>query len=218
MQGNGMRLGMTRMGRWLGVMAVAGGWVLGSAGCHTTRVTEPQRSVAEQLLLSSATDRAVLGANFEPLRGRKVFVQERYFDSYDKGHALGVLREAMSRAGARLVGVEADAEWIVEPRSSGLGLDTRDSLVGIPSLNIPIPLAGPIATPELALYKALYADSAARFAVFAYERATGEHQHATGPLAGAAHFHHYRFLGLINWRRTDVPELDPKLRKAKQAR
>lgn len=207
---------MGRVWRWAGLMGMAGGWMLGMTGCHNTRVTEPQRSVAEQLLLSSATDRSVVGANFEPLRGRKVFVQEKDFDSYDKGHALGVLREAMSKAGARLVAVEWEAEWIVEVRSSGLGLDNRDSLVGIPSLTIPIPLAGPIATPEIALYKAMHSDSAAKFAVFAHERASGEHRHATGPLTGEAHFHHYRLLGLINWRRTDVPELDPKLRKEKQ--
>lgn len=218
MRDHGAGAGKGWVGRRIGVGLVVLGWAMGMTGCHNTRVTEPQRSVAEQLLLSSATDRAVTGADFGPLVGRRVFVQEKYFDSYDKGHALGVLREAMSKAGARLVGLETEAEWIVEVRSSGLGLDNRDSLVGIPSVNVPIPLAGPVSTPELALYKAMHSDSAAKFAVFAYERASGEHRHATGPLAGTAYFHHYRFLGLINWRRTDVPELDPRLRNSKQGR
>jgi len=183
------------------------------AGCHTVRVTEPQRSVAEQLLLSSAAERAVLDADLTPLAGRRVFVQEKYFKGYDEGHALGALREGMSKAGARLVPFEAEAEWIVEVRNAGLGMDTRDSLVGIPSLSVPIPLTGPVSTPEIALFKAMYADSAARFGLFAYERETGEHRHAVPPMAGTAYFHHYRFLGFFNWRRTDVPEMDPKIRK-----
>jgi hypothetical protein len=182
-------------------------------GCHSLKVTEPQRSVTEQLLLSQAADQAVKSADFASLRGRKIFVEAQYFKSYDEGHALGAIRQHLSEAGARLMSQASDADVIVEVRSAGLGLDTRDSLLGIPALNLPIPLAGAVSTPEIALYKSSLADSAGKFALFAYDRKSGEHLHSSGAFSGTAYFHHYRFLGLINWRSTDVPELDPKLRR-----
>jgi hypothetical protein len=198
-------------GVWKSALILAVG-ILWS-GCHATKVTEPQRSVTEQFLLSSAAERAVAQVDLSVLKGRKVFVQERYFKGYDEAFAIGAIRERISKAGALMMGQEAAADVIVEIRSGGLGLDTRESLVGIPALNMPIPLTGPVSTPEIALYKSAKADSAGKFALFAYERVSGEHVHSTGPMAGTGFFHHYRFLGLLNWRSTDVPELDPKLRK-----
>lgn len=196
---------------WKQVLVLVAGilWV----GCHATKVTEPKRSVTEQFLLSAAAERAVARVDLSVLKGRKVYVQEKYFKGYDKAFAIGAIRERISKSGALLMSQEKVADVIVEIRSGGLGLDTRESLVGIPALNMPIPLAGPIATPEIALYKSAMADSAGKFALFAYERVSGEHLHATGTMAGTAYFHHYRLLGLLNWRLTDVPELDPKLRK-----
>lgn len=192
-------------------MALVAGLVWG--GCHSTKVTEPQRSVTEQFLLSAAAERAVADVDLTALKGRKVFVQEKYLKSYDEAFAIGAIRERISKSGALMMSQESAADVIVEIRSGGLGLDTRESLLGIPALNMPIPMAGPISTPEVALYKSALADSAGKFALFAYERVSGEHVHATGTMAGTAYFHHYRFLGLINWRSTDVPELDPKIRK-----
>lgn len=199
---------------WKAVVLAAAG--MAWCGCHSTKVTEPQRSVTEQFLLSAAAERAVAEVDLSVLKGRKVFVQERYFKGYDEAFAIGAIRERISKAGALMMGQEAAADVIVEIRSGGLGLDTRESLFGIPALNMPIPLAGPVSTPEIALYKSAMADSAGKFALFAYERVSGEHLHATGTMAGTAYFHHYRFLGLLNWRLTDVPELDPKIRKRLQ--
>ncbi len=198
-------------GAWKSGLLLAAGILWG--GCHATKVTEPQRSVTEQFLLSAAAERAVAQVDLSVLKGRKVFVQEKYFKSYDEGFAIGVIRERISKAGALMMTQETAADVIVEIRSGGLGLDSRESLLGIPALNMPIPLTGPVSTPEIALYKSALADSAGKFALFAYERVSGEHVHSTGTMAGTAYFHHYRFLGLLNWRSTDVPELDPKIRK-----
>lgn len=57
------------------------GLVLLWTGCHTTKITEPKRSITEQLLLSSAADRAIEKVDLAELRGKKVYVEERYFKS-----------------------------------------------------------------------------------------------------------------------------------------
>jgi len=182
------------------------------AGCHTIKVTEPKRSITEQFLLSSAAEHAIQQADLSALHGRKVYFEERYFKSYDKRYVLGAIREHLARNGALLVSTKEDAETIVEARSAGLGIETRESLVGIPALALPVPLAGTLQTPELSLYKSVKAESAARFALLSYDRASGSFVHSTGGISGAAHFHHYKLLGFFDWRDTDVPELDPKIR------
>jgi hypothetical protein len=184
-----------------------------TTGCHSLEITQPKRSVAEQLLLSTATDRAVTGIDLTPLRHKSVFVEERYFKSYDKGYAIGCLRQAISESGARLVKTRNQADLIVEIRSGALGLDTRSTLIGIPAFTVPIPLAGPVSTPEIAFYKSQLSDSTAKFALFAYERESGDHVHSSGPLNGTAYFNHYLFLGFFNWRGTDIPQLDLKLKE-----
>jgi len=188
------------------------------SGCHSLNVSEPKRTAAEQLLLSTAADRGLEDVKLEPLRGKKVFLEEQYFQSYDQEYILGAIRELISTNGAFLVRKIDDADIIVEARSGGLGIDTRTSLFGIPALPIPIPFVGTLATPEIALYKAELHDSTGKFALLAYDNKTGGYVHSTGSLAGKAYFNYYKLLGFFNWRSTDIPELDPRVfKKMKEA-
>ena len=180
-----------------------------ATGCHSIRITEPQRTATEQLLLSTAIDEAVRDIDLSSLKGRAIFFDGTFFESYDDGYAVGTIREAISKAGGRLIKDRAAADLVVEARSGGVGIDSRDSLFGLPELDIPIPFAGQVQTPEVALYKAQHADSIAKFALLSYEAKSGNFVDATGSMVGKAKFHHYKILGFINWRRTNIPEQKP---------
>ena len=187
-------------------------------GCHSLNVSEPKRTAAEQLLLSTAADRGLEGVQLAPLRGKKVYLEEQYFSSYDQEYILGAIRELISKNGAFLVRKIDEAEIVVEARSGGLGIDSRTSLFGIPALPIPIPFVGTLETPEVALYKAELHDSTGKFALLAYDNKTGGYVHSTGSMAGKAYFNYYKLLGFFSWRSTDIPELDPKVfKKMKEA-
>ncbi len=179
------------------------------SGCHSIKITEPARTATEQLLLSTAVDHAVQDIDLSMLEGRKVFFDQSYFESYDDGYAIGTIRELISQSGGRLVSEKKDSDLVVEARSGALGIDSRDSLFGLPELTVPIPLAGQIQSPEISLYKAEHADAIAKFALLAYETIPGTFVHATGSMVGKAKFHHYKVLGFINWRSTDIPEQKP---------
>jgi hypothetical protein len=179
-------------------------------GCHSLNVSVPKRTATEQLLLSTAADRGLEGVDLAPLRGKKVFLEEQYFRSYDQEYILGAIRELISRNGAYLVRKIDEAETIVEARSGGLGIDSRTNLFGIPAIPIPIPMVGTVGTPEVALWKEEDYDSTGKFVLLAYDNKTGAFIHSTGSLAGKAYFYHYTILGIFNWRRTDIPELDPR--------
>ena len=178
-------------------------WV---AGCAQTNLTSPSRSATEQLLLSTAADRAMQAASLSIFDGKKVYLDASYFDSYDAKNAIGTIRDALSQAGARLEPNATNCEIIVEARSGALSIDEADTLIGMPSTGLPIPLAGTLNIPEIAVYKSQRQFSVAKLALLAYSNQTREHYFSSGSMLGKSYNKYYKFLGFITFTRTDIPE------------
>jgi len=176
------------------------------AGCKSPSITEPKRSAIEQLLLSTAVDNALKAQEIPEVRGKKVFVSEAYLESYDSRYVAGTVRALLSENGAHLVSEAGAAEIIVESRSGALGIDSSNTLVGLPSIPIIIPTAGTIALPNFALYGAEKADSVAKVALLAYQANNGAPVFSSESYTGDAHFHHYTFLFLLKLNFTNIPE------------
>jgi hypothetical protein len=175
-------------------------------GCVQTRITEPKRSAVEQLLISTAADRALDHVDFSILAGRKVFVDSANFESHDKPYAISSIREAVNEAGGLLVSDFNTAEVVLEPRSGALSTDSSSSVVGVPSTPLPIPMAGTFVTPEVSVFKSQKQLSVAKIALFSYERESGKHLQSTGPLVGHARHNYYTFLGFFKYTSTTIPE------------
>ena len=176
------------------------------SGCTTQEETEPPRSATEQLLLSSAADRAMTQANLNIFAGRTVYFDFTYFFSYDQQYAEGAIRDAFSRAGALIVRDNKSADVIVEARSGAYSTDTNSAFFGIPSVPLPIPgTAEEPVTPQVALYQKQAQVSYAKFALLAYSNKTGAHIYSSGPLDGSTHMT-YKSLLLVSWWSTDIPE------------
>lgn len=189
--------------RALAVLGAAA--ALFAAGCAQTTLTAPQRSATEQLLLSTAADRAIGSTNLGFFEGKKVFVDTTYFDAYDGKYAIGGIRDALSRAGALLVRNETNSDMVIELRAGALSIDAGSTLVGVPSAGVPVPFAGAVSIPELALFKAQKQYGLAKIALLAYETKGGKHLYSSGPLIGHAYNHNYTFIGFINYSSSDIP-------------
>src|SRR5262245_31866595 len=113
-----------------------------ASGCSTVRVTEPARTATEQLLISTAADRATAQLEMDNLAGKKVFLVDARFDGYDKPYAISLLEDRLLRLGALIVKKAGDAQVVVEIRSGALSTDHDTFLIGIPALTVPIPMAG----------------------------------------------------------------------------
>jgi len=174
-------------------------------GCTTTKRTDTSRTATEQLLLSTAADRALQSANLMLFANRKVFLDTAYFDSYDSKYVIGTIRDALSRAGAILEDNASNSDIIIEARSGALAIDDSDKLFGIPAFAAPIPLAGSLQIPELAFFKAERQKSTAKIALLAFAKESREHIYSSGPMDGKAYDKLYRFLFLA-WIRSDLPE------------
>ena len=199
----------TSLSHWLGLVLLLGS----AAGCvNKQRMTEPIRSVGEQLLFSTAIDRALSELDLEAigrLKGFKVYLSTVYLQTLDQEYLVGSLRDLLLSSGVLVVDDIAQAEVIVEVRTGANSLDSATVTAGIAEDQaLPNPVTGaPVALPELAFFKKQNNVSLTKVALVAYHADSREHIFSSGTLLGGAYDRHYQFLGLIRVRFTDVPEL-----------
>ena len=175
-----------------------------SVGCANIRVTNPPRTATEQFLLSHAAQEAVGGLSFDALFGRKVYVDSSHFAPSEKEYVLGEFRAGLFEAGAQIMELDK-AEIIVEIRSSGIGIDRYENLLGIPALAAPAGAGAAgregaamstLITPELAITKNIKQLAFASIAYVAYWKETGEVVTRDGPSAGKAFREDWWLLGM----------------------
>jgi hypothetical protein len=189
--------------------------ILLCAGCTTQSQSSPPETATEQLLLSTAGDRALAKASVHFLSGQHVYADFTYFDAYHKEYAEGLIRDALSRAGALLVPDAKSADIIVEARAGAYSIDTNSTFFGVPSIPIPIPTTSAIPlTPSVPFYSKAEQLSYAKIALLAYSRKTGAHIYSSGSLDGRA-YDTYRTLLFISWWSSNIPEKNSEKKKEK---
>jgi hypothetical protein len=157
-------------------------FALALAGCGTTRMTDTKRAGSEMLLVSQAVDHAVARIDFSALEGKTVYFEDKYIDGgADEGYLASSLRQSLLTHGALLKDKKADAAYVVEARSGGLGTDRHSLLIGSPQITLPSITAIPITSiPEIALMKKTDQRGVAKLAVYAYHRESGRALWASG--------------------------------------
>ncbi len=179
------------------------------AGCTTQRRTEPQRSATEEMLISSAADRAVGELRFD-VKGKKVFVDATNYKGLDREYTVAAVHERLLRDGAMLVGDRKNADAVVEMRNGAQSIDQRNFLIGIPSFDLPIPLAGAFKFPEIALYRRAVDIGVSKLTVAGFDAKTGAYLGSSEPVYGFAHDKNYRVMIFFGWNRQDFrPNQEP---------
>ncbi len=161
--------------RWLPA-GLAATVALASVGCGTTRTTGTARTGTEQLLLTTAWDKALMRVDFRPLTGVPVFLDTANVTAVDQGWVVSSLREAMLTQGVLIREKREQAQFIVEARVGAYGTDDDSMLVGIPQTSVPPTVTGiPTGTiPKLPLIERSRQSAVAKLALFAYDRASGQ--------------------------------------------
>jgi hypothetical protein len=181
--------------------------MLALGACTSTRETSPERSATEQLLISTAVDRAVEGMDLEIPQGTKVFLEAGQLEGSDGKYAAGAMKDRLLRDGASLAGSRGNADAVVELRAGALSVDDKQTLVGIGSFDVPVPLAGEAAKiPEIALYKQKQRVGVAKIAAIGYSTADGKLIDSTGPQFGYSHEDEQVLLFFFTWRSSDLPK------------
>lgn len=186
--------------------------MLALGACTTVRETSPQRSATEQLLISTAVDRAIEKVNLKVPAGTKVFVSADQLEGPDGKYAAGQMKDRLLRNGAHLVDDKGKADAIVEVRAGALSIDDKQTLVGIDSFDAPIPFAGQAAKiPQIAIYSDKVRQGIAKIAAFGYSTSDGKLIDITGPQFGYSHQYERTLLFFFTWRTSDLPKEKPTL-------
>jgi hypothetical protein len=190
-----------------------GAALLLAAGCATDRQTDPPQTATEQLLVTKAVDRSVdhIGMSFPA--GTKVFLDTQFFDAdtvVRPKYTISAVRDKLLHQGASLVDDRKAADTVVELRSAAQSIDYSAFLIGIPSFPMPIPLAGTLQFPEIALFKVDKQKGVSDLALTAYGQQNGSLIASTGPEIGTSLKSKVVVL-LVSWTADDVsPPAQPE--------
>lgn len=177
---------------------------LAIAGCTTVRSTDPQRTATEQLLISTAADKAAESLSLDIPKDKLAFIDAQNFDGYDSKYAIGAIRDHFLQQGLHLTNDKSKADTIIEIRSGVLSIDERATLVGVPQIDIPFPLAGNFSVPEIALYKRETQQGVAKFAATSYDAKEGTLIASTHPHPSSSYQKKTTLLFLISWTNDDL--------------
>ena len=181
------------------------------AACSTQRSTEPQRTATEQMLFSAAAERAADKLAFNMQEGTKVFVDATYAEGTDSKYLIGSIRDRVLKRGGQLVDDKGKADVVIEPRIGAMSVDKDKFLFGIPDFGVPVPLAGPVQFPEIALFKRETQQGVIKVAATSYDAKTGALIQSLDPVYGFSHRKEWAALIVISWDTNDlVPEPDRK--------
>ena len=186
-------------------------------GCTSDQVPDASRAPAEQqLAVTKAVDHAVDNLKPKIPPHTKVFVDSSFVDTEDKGivlprYTIGAVRDLLLRAGANLVPERKDAELVAELRTGAQAVNRKDMLVGVPSFSLPVPMAGPLSTPEIALFKRDTQKGISKIALTLLNAKTGALVDSTGASYGDSRLIKYQALLVFNWTDENVePEHIPQ--------
>lgn len=181
--------------------------IAGLSGCVDARRSDTWRTGVEQLVLSTAVDRAASKFDFSTLEGKRVHVDASNLEAVDRGYILSWVRKQLLESGAMLVdNTEEDgpADVIVEPYSGSLGTDGSDSLIGLPSISLSVMGTG-FSTPEVAFFKSSTQRAEAKLLAHGRWASDGELAFSTEPRSASAYYNRYVVL-FVPFSLTDVPE------------
>lgn len=172
--------------------------------CSTVRESEPGRTATEQLIFSTAIDRVCDQLALDLPAGSKVFVDASYVEGTDSKYLVASLRDRILRHGGQLVAARDQADLLFEPRVGALSIDRKKTLVGVPSIPLPIPLTSEVSLPELALFKRDRRQGVVKLALTSYDARTGELHSAQEPIYAFSHQTEWVALLFISWDSNDL--------------
>lgn len=169
-----------------------------ATGCATTSSSNTARTGAEQVLISSAIDRAMSNIRFGDFANHSVFIDDKYLDgTVDKGYLVASIRHRVMSAGGSIAAAADKADVVLEVRSGGVGTDSEESFIGMPALGIP---GLPIELPEVKIANRTSQIGTAKIGLIAYDPKTGKALGRGGQATALTHSNDTYVLGVGPFR------------------
>lgn len=124
------------------------------------------RTAIEQLLLSSAVDRAMERLDMPVLRGAKVYVDFTNLNCTDAEYVKVALRARVAKLGATLAKSADQADCTMEVASGALAMEHKTGMVGLPALPVP---NSPVPLPEVSFHKTVEQTAIVKLLIFVHK-------------------------------------------------
>lgn len=181
------------------------------AACSSAKESSPPRTATEQLMLSTAAERAAdrvaARVAVDMPKGSKIFIDATNFEGTDGKYAIAAIRDRLLRFGGHLAKDRDSADMVVEIRAGALSMNDEQTLIGIPRFDVPVPLAGPVSFPEIALFKKRQRTGIAKFGATGYGAEDGAYVASSDLQYGLSRETEWVVLLFISWTTNDyMPE------------
>ena len=177
---------------------------LAVGGCTTIRETDATPTATAELLVTTAADRAVDRLDMRIPSGTKVFLDTADFEGSNGKYVVGAVKDRLLRQGCLLMSDKKDADAIVEIRAGALSANEDETLIGIPPIGLPVPIAGAVSLPEIALYKSERRQGLAKIAATTYDAKTGGLMQSSGAQYGTSRKDNWVVLLIFDWSKNDL--------------
>jgi hypothetical protein len=178
--------------------------LLALAACGGSRETQPARTATEQLLFSVAAERAADRLALNIPAGTKVFVDPAYVEGTDSKYLLSTIRDRVLRHGGSLADNKAQADLVIEPRIGAISIDRDRTTLGMEEFDVPVPMAGEVHVPSIALYKRDTQQGVIKIAATSYDSKTGKLIQSLDPVYGFSHKTEWGAFLIFSWETNDL--------------
>ncbi len=184
-----------------------------ATGCTSVKMTGTPRSGTEQLLLTGTWDAALMGVDFRPLTGSRVFLDAERVSVVDKDWIISSIRRTMAEQGVLLENNKDKAQVIVEAAFGAYGTDERQRKLGLPGIGIVPSLSGLSvgttgSSSALTFSETNQQDAVVKASLFAYEPKTGRMVWESGPILNAQGARDHFVIGSGPYRMSSRPEVE----------
>ena len=177
-----------------------------ASGCAFSSRVQTPRSSWEQILATTAIDRALEQVKWPEVDGKSVLVEVGPpGDVLDDRYLQRSIEVALADRGAQIARNAEDAEYLLSCLVGAIGLDISGrfmGLMGSPGGFIPFTV------PELALYKNTLRRGFAKTEIYLVDLETNEVVHHSGPVEGAAYRRSKTFFFFFETRDSDTTRLE----------
>jgi hypothetical protein len=177
-----------------------------ASGCaFSTRVQTP-RSSWEQILATTAIDRALMQLEWPKVDGKSVLVEVGPpGDVLDDLYLQRSIEVVLANRGAQIARNIEDAEFVLSCLVSAIGLDISGRFMGLQGSQGGLI---PFTIPELALYKNTLRSGFAKTEIFLMDLKAQKIIHHSGPVEGATSRRSKTFFFVFETRESDTTRLE----------
>jgi len=177
-----------------------------ASGCAFSNRVQTPRSSWEQILATTAIDRALKQLEWPEVQGKSIFVEVGPpGDVLDDLYLQRSIEVGLVNRGANIVRSAEDARYVLACRVGAIGLDISGRFLGVQG-------AGggliPIRIPELALYKNTLRRGFTKAEIYLVDLEANTVVHHSGPVEGAAYRRSKTYFFFIETRESDTTRLE----------